>query len=91
MTVEISLPPKLDYSASADLLRQLQISTGKPLRINASDVKGVSGLAAQILLAALRKWRGDCVSIELIRSEAMELDFQRLGMLHEIVNKEQYQ
>ena len=89
MTIEISLPPKLDHAASSTLLETLRAHSGTPLRIDASDAKGIGGLAAQIILAAVRKWRADRVEIEFIRSEAMDLDFQRLGMLDEIVVKEQ--
>lgn len=89
MTIEIELAQKLDQAAVEQLMATLKSNAGQPVHLNASDTKGMGGLAAQVMLAASRKWRRDGVSFETSFSEAVEADLSRLGLLIEFQPEEQ--
>ncbi|MEX0279766.1 MAG: STAS domain-containing protein [Arenibacterium sp.] len=89
MTQDIVLPQKIDHSAIEHLVEQLKRHHDQPVRVDMSQSKGVGGLASQVLLAAMRKWRTDNLTFEFATSEAVEADLSRLGLLDEMQSREE--
>lgn len=55
----LTLPARLDATAGRRLAADLRAHMGRPLRIDASAVEIVSGLALEALVSAMRQWVGD--------------------------------
>lgn len=83
----IVLAEKPDHGAAVDLAGALRSKLGQPVRLDGSRVRGIGGLGAQVLLAAVRRWRADGQPIDIATSEQMLGDLQRMGLADEILGR----
>lgn len=61
----LALPESLGAAEAAGLADQLRALRGAPVEIDASAVRKMGGLCAQILLSAAATWRADATTLRL--------------------------
>lgn len=83
----IVLAEKPDHGSAADLADALREHLGQPVRLDGTRVRGFGGIGAQVLLAAVRRWRADNQQIDIATSEQMLGDLQRMGLANEILGR----
>ena len=88
MSITVELAEKLDQAAAASLHAELTAQIGQPISIDGRKVRLVGGLAAQVLLAASRRWDADGIDFELLTSEPMQSDLLRLGLGDDLLTQE---
>ena len=86
--VKIELDEKLDQRSLNALFAILNDAVGRPVEIGTSQVRHVGGQAAQILIAAIRKWSADGICFTVERSERFTSIVEGLGLEQEIFMKE---
>ena len=91
MTQQIILAEKLDHAGLDGLHGQLHQALGQPVELDGRMVRIVGGLSAQLLLAAVRRWRSDGLDFDIQPSEPMRDDLRRLGLEDEIFMQDQQQ
>ena len=65
------------------LFEEIMLRKGKPLRISGKGVSLLSGLAAQLLLAAQGTWKIDGQPFEIIEpSDELDRDLNLLGLAY---------
>lgn len=81
MVKQVSLAPKLDTAASADLLKSLADAQGEDLVLDAAAVEMIGGSCLEILLSAGAIWAaaGHAISLENA-SPQMTDDLGRFGL-----------
>lgn len=88
MAERIVLGERLDSAAARTLLSALQERQGSDIELDGGDVRGIGGLAAQILLAASRACNAEGTAFRIIASEPMRKDLERLGLEEELLAQE---
>jgi chemotaxis protein CheX len=68
MSNTIQLPDSLDMTAAGPLVQSLKDQRGKPLALNASQVRRLGGQCLQVLLSAQSTWAADGQSFEIIEA-----------------------
>ncbi len=85
--VKIELDEKLDQRNLNALFSSLNDAVGQPVEIGTSQVRHVGGQAAQLLVAAIRKWSADGICFTVERSESFISVVEGLGLEQEIFMK----
>ena len=88
MAERIVLGERLDSAAARTLLSALQKWQGGDIELDGGSVRGIGGLAAQILLAASRACKSEGAAFRIIASEPMRNDLERLGLEEELLAQE---
>lgn len=86
MVKQVSLAPKLDTAASADLLKSLTDAQGEDVVLDAAAVEMIGGNCLEILLSAGAIWKaaGQMITLENA-SPQMTDDLGRFGLTPETV------
>lgn len=61
----ISLAPVLNSAAAVGLSSELLAARGRPLQVDAGEVRQIGGLCLQVLLSAGKTWAADNVTFAL--------------------------
>lgn len=80
MTHVLTLPDKLDTAAAPDVLAAIRAARGAPLTLDASQVRGIGAVCAQILASAHLAWTGDGHPLRLTGSAGIAGDLAVLGL-----------
>ena len=80
MNRKIDLGEKLDTASVPALFEQLGQVTGQPVSLDGTRLKVLGGLAAQVLVAASRRWQSEGHSFAVGASQAMMDDLRRLNL-----------
>ena len=83
----IVLAEKPGSAAANALAAALRARLGQPVGLDGRHVRGRGGRCAQILLAAVRRWRADGQEIDILASEQMRGDLMRMGLADEILGR----
>ena len=70
----IQLPDVIDVEAAAQLVGDLLAHGGRPLILDASEVRRLGGLGLQVLLSARKTWAEDGVPLTVIDPSPMFAD-----------------
>src|SRR4051812_15595176 len=68
------LPEIIDVEAAAQLVGDLLAYIGRPLTLDASEVRRLGGLGLQVLLSARKTWAEDRVALGLINPSPVFAD-----------------
>ncbi|MEW5684567.1 MAG: STAS domain-containing protein [Pseudomonadota bacterium] len=68
MSNTIQLADSLDMTAAGPLVQSLKDQRGKPLSLNASQVRRLGGQCLQVLLSAQATWSADGQTFEIIEA-----------------------
>lgn len=75
----------LDFRASMPLRDAFLDRRGDALMVDASQVTQIGGLCLQVLIAARRAWRSDCIEFAITgRSEAFDSAITLFGAAEEL-------
>ncbi len=86
MVKQVSLAPKLDTAASADLLKMLVEAQGEDVVLDAAAVEMIGGCCLEVLLSAGAIWKAAGRTISLENTSAqMTDDLGRFGLTPESV------
>jgi len=66
MTEPLTLGDSLDMNAAAPLHKELLARRGKPVTLDASQVRRVGGQCLQVLLSAQATWAADGAAFEIV-------------------------
>lgn len=84
----VTLPERLGYTAARDLHEKLRKTGRAGLVIDGGAVTTAGALAAQVLVAAMRRRRAADESLALTMSQSMRDDLENLGVLRELLTGE---
>lgn len=69
-TATLTLADSLDMNAAGPLAQALKDKRGKPLSLDASQVRRLGGQCLQVLLSAQATWAADGQSFEIVEASA---------------------
>ena len=85
----LTLPERLDYAACETLAKDIAAKAGTPLQLEATSVRFLGALAAEIILRGQAEWASQELPFWVSdRSEAFTSGLQNLGIPENAINQE---